>query len=717
MRSGPESYARRVSRASEQFVTLEKLLNPRSIAIIGASHDERRPGGQPLHALTSYGYSGQVYAVNPRYTEVRSIQCYPDVAALPAPVDLAIVALPASEVPRILEACGAAGIHNALVLSAGFREIGAAGADAQAQLDAALASSSVRIVGPNCIGMLNLGQRVFAGFGAGFRQPDWKRGPIAMISQSGGFAYSIMAFCQEAGVGMDYMISTGNEADLGVLDFIEHFLEDDEIRLIAVYLEGIREGRRLRALGRRALEIGKPIAVWKVGNTATGQRAAVSHTANLTEEYDFYRDVFREGGFVEIREVYDLIDAAKVFRSGKRPQGRRAAIVTTSGGAGVLLADRCEELKVELPSIADTTRAALAKLLPSFASMANPIDFTAALAQKEPEFTRATELVIADANIDLAIVRSFPGRDVEAWAQHLIEQSKTSAKPILVSLSGTPAQAATWAPLLEANGVPCFEVPSRAVSGAAMLCDFSAKVHRTNAVAPARLVPAAPLPSGLHPDGLDEDSAKRCLEAYGIRTPRRIVVDANAAYPKHFDLRFPVVAKIVSPDIVHKTEAGGVRLRVTEVDVTHTLNEIHASAKAYAPEAHIRGFLLEEMAEGVEMIVGALNNASFGPLVVVGLGGVHAEVFRDVARRYAPVSVDEAREMILQLKGAVLLQSFRGQPARDIDALAQIVARVSWMIVDHEREIAEIEINPLMVGAQGLGATAVDAVIQMMKPT
>ncbi|MES2562879.1 MAG: CoA-binding protein, partial [Pseudomonadota bacterium] len=531
-------------------MTLEKLLNPRSIAIIGASHDERRPGGQPLHALTSYGYRGQVYAVNPRYTELRGIRCYPDVDALPAPVDLAIVALPASEVPRILEACGAAGIRNALVLSAGFREIGVAGTDAQAQLDGALARSGVRIVGPNCIGMLNLGQRVFAGFGAGFRQPDWKRGPIAMISQSGGFAYSIMAFCQEAGVGMDYMISTGNEADLGVLDFIEHFLEVDEIRLIAVYLEGIRDGRRLRALGRRALEVGKPIAVWKVGNTAIGQRAAVSHTANLTEEYDFYRDAFCEGGFVEIREVYDLIDAAKVFRSGKRPRGRRAAIVTTSGGAGVLLADRCEELNVELPSLDETTRTALAELLPSFASMSNPIDFTAALAQKEPEFTRATGLVIADANVDLAIVRSFPGRDVEDWAQHLIEQSKTSAKPVLVSLSGTPAQAATWAPLLEANGVPCFEVPSRAVSAAAMLCDFAARVVRSNPAATARMVPAAQLVLGHRTGGLDEDSAKRCLEAYGIRTPRRSFIDADTPCPRRFDLRFPVAAKIVSPDIV-----------------------------------------------------------------------------------------------------------------------------------------------------------------------
>jgi acyl-CoA synthetase (NDP forming) len=435
---------------------LETLLNPRSIAIVGASREERRAGGQPLHALTHYGYSGKVYAVNPRYSEIKGVPCFPEVKALPEAVDLAIVAVPATDVPRIIEDCGAVGIRHALVLSAGFREIGDAGADLQAQLERALERSGVRIVGPNCIGMLNLGARVFAGFGAGFRQPDWKRGPIAMVSQSGGFAYSIMAFCQEAGIGMDYMISTGNEADLGALDFVGHFLEDDAIRLVAVYLEGLRDGRRLRALGRRALEAGKPIAVWKVGNTAVGKRAAVSHTANLTEEYDFYRDAFREGGFIEIREVYDLIDAAKAFASGKRPRSRRAAIVTTSGGAGVLLADRCEEAKIELPALTDRTTSALRTLLPSFASMSNPVDFTAALAQKQAEFSKASALVIEDENVDLAIVRSFPGREVEAWAADLVGYAKTCPKPILVSLSGTPAQARAWSAKLEDAGVACF---------------------------------------------------------------------------------------------------------------------------------------------------------------------------------------------------------------------------------------------------------------------
>ena len=371
-------------------MSLHSLFDPRSVAIVGATQDSRRAGGQPLYSLTHLGYTGAVFAVNPRYTEIDGRPCYASVDALPQACDLAVIAVPAIDVPSAIEACGRKGIPYALILSAGFREIGERGAALEARLQAALKLSGVRAVGPNCIGMMNLRARVFAGFGAAFRKHDWRGGPVAMISQSGGFAYSIMTYCEEAGIGFDHMVSTGNESSLDTLDFIEHFLEDEATRLIAVYMEGIGNGRRLRALGRRALEIGKPIAVWKVGNTRAGSRAAVSHTANLTEDYDWYRDAFREGGFIEIREIYDLIDAARVFRSSKRPRGNRVAIVTTSGGAGVLLSDACERSGLILPAMSAATLAALEPVVPDFASTANPIDVTAAIAQKEVEFSAAT---------------------------------------------------------------------------------------------------------------------------------------------------------------------------------------------------------------------------------------------------------------------------------------------------------------------------------------
>jgi acetyltransferase len=280
-------------------------------------------------------------------------------------------------------------------------------------------------------------------------------------------------------------------------------------------------------------------------------------------------------------------------------------------------------------------------------------------------------------------------------------------------LSSTPAQAAAWAPKLEEGGVPCFEVPSRAVAAAAMLCDFAQREKQSALATPVRVVAAQKLSLDNTRSGLDEDESKRCIEAYGIRTPRRLFVDASEPYPERIDLQFPVAVKIVSPDIIHKTEAGGVRLRVTAADLRRTLDEIRASASSYMPNARIRGFLLEEMAEGVEMIVGALSNPSFGPLVVVGMGGVHAEVLRDVARRYAPISAAQAREMIAELKGGRLLEAYRGQRPRDVTALADAIARLSWMITDHEGPVSEIEINPLLVGFDGSGVSAVDAVVRL----
>jgi acyl-CoA synthetase (NDP forming) len=499
---------------------LQALFNPSAIAIVGASDDIRRPGGYPLHALTEYGYRGLVYPVNPRRAELAGRRCYPKPQSLPGPCDLAIIAVPAANVPAALEDCGEARIPFAIILSAGFREIGEKGMALQRELDAAIERSRVRVVGPNCLGVLALPQRMYAGFGALFRNASWQRGPIAMVSQSGGFAYSILSSCQEAGLGFDYVVSTGNEAGLGMLDFVEHFLADDGVRLIALYVEGLADGRRLRALGRRALEAGKPIAVWKVGNTTAGGRAAVSHTANLTEDYDFYRDAFAEGGFVEVREIYDLIDAARAFRVRALPRGRRVAVVTTSGGAGVLLADRCEEARLTLPALAPESVSRLSALVPDFASLANPVDLTAALAQTEQPFTQATQHVIEDPNVDLAILRSYPGRDVQTWADHLAAYATSCTKPLLMSLSGTQRQAAEWSPRLEDAGVPCFETPSGAVSAAAMLCAFAEKTRRArDSRKPSRSAPRVALIAPENASALGEHHAKSWFERYGIPVP------------------------------------------------------------------------------------------------------------------------------------------------------------------------------------------------------
>jgi len=693
-------------------MTLRTLFNPQSIAIVGATQDTRRAGGQPLYSLMHQGYAGKVFAVNPRYSEIEGRACYASVDALPQRCDLAVIAVPAAEVPSTLEACGRNGITHAVILSAGFREIGERGVALEARLQAALKNSGVRAVGPNCVGMMNLRTRVFAGFGAAFRKSDWRGGPVAMISQSGGFAYSIMTFCEESGIGFDHMVSTGNESSLSTLDFIEYFLEDEQTRLIAVYMEGISDGRRLRALGQRALEIGKPIAVWKVGNTRMGSRAAVSHTANLTEDYDYYRDAFHEGGFVEIREIYDLIDAARVFRARKRPRGNRVAIVTTSGGAGVLLTDACEHADLTLPEMTAPTLAALKPLLPDFASTANPIDVTAAIAQKEVEFSAATQAVLDDPTVDMLILRSYPGRDAPVWARNLVAAANASEKPLIISLTGTTRESSAWLPIVEAAGVPCIEAPSRVVYAASVLNEFTRKCERARVRSGAhRSGTRQSLPLNAA-ESFDEVQGKACLEVYGIATPKRMFVAAGEENALHScDLKFPVVLKVVSPDLPHKTEASGVCVGIANIiELKQILTDMQRSVGKFKPDARIRGWLVEEMAQGVELIVGALNNPSFGPLVLVGMGGVYAELFKDVVRRYAPFGAAEARELVLSLKGARLLQGYRGQPACNIDALADVVCKLSWLIADHADVLREVEINPLIVGRDS--AIAVDAVVR-----
>ncbi len=695
---------------------LDVFFNPRSVAIIGATHDTRRAGGQPLHSLTHRGYAGKVFAVNPRYAEIEGRPCFASVEVLPERCDLAVIAVPAEQVPETIEACGRRGISHAVILSAGFREIGERGVPLEAALQAALEKSGVRAVGPNCVGMMNLRSRLFAGFGAAFRKTDWRGGPVAMISQSGGFAYSIMSFCDEAGIGFDHMVSTGNESSLNTLDFIEYFLDDEQTQLIAVYMEGIYDGRRLRALGQRALEIGKPIAIWKVGNTRAGSRAAVSHTANLTEDYDWYRDAFCEGGFVEIREIYDLIDAVRVFRSRKQPRGNRVAIVTTSGGAGVLLTDACEQANLALPAMTAPTLVALKPLLPDFASTANPIDITAAIAQKAREFQAATQAVLDDANVDMLILRSYPGRDATVWAQQFATVANASDKPILISLTGTARESAAWLPTLDAAGVPWFEAPARLVYGASVLSEFARKREQLRqGRVTVRCVTKQPLPwLAAARDGLDELQGKACLDAYGIATPQRLFIAAgNERAIQSCKLQFPLVLKVVSADLPHKTEAGGVRVGIENIiQLTQSLTEMQQRVRDYRPDAQIRGWLIEEMAHGVEVIVGALNNPSFGPMVIVGMGGVYAELFKDVLRRYAPFDEDTARELVPSLKGVRMLQGYRGTPACDIGALAQTISRVSWLIADHVDTLAEVEINPVIAGIHG--AVAVDAVLRAL---
>ena len=693
-----------------------RLFNPRAIAVVGASNDPQRIGGQPVKILRETGYGGAIYPVNPKYAEVLGLRCYPDLAALPQACDLALIAVNAAAVPQVIRDCGQAAIPFAIVFSAGFREAGAAGAELENELKAAAHAAGVRLVGPNCIGAMNLNDRVFCGFGSGFANPLLKAGPIAFASQSGGFAFSVVALAEFEGIGFNYVVSTGNEADITTLDFVADFLERDDVEIVVSYIEGVADGRRLRELGRRALGLGKPILIWKVGNSAIGRAAAESHTASMTAGYTFYRAAFDEGGFIEIGDVHDLVDVARAFLARRLPRGPNVAVLTTSGGSGVLIADACDKQGLTLPQLTPDTVRAIEPLAPRYTSFANPIDLTAQVTGDYERFNHICERVLADPNIDQLIIRygSVQGAKGEAWARGLAAIARQTDKPLLIAWSRVPDRTEASMKILEQHRIPWLLTPTRAANAACALHHFVRKRDRL-LVRAARDAPRLfePRPLKLPPGAqtLSERHSRQCLIAYGVPVTREAllaldVVDALKQPP----LAFPLAVKIDSPDIPHKTEAGAVRLNVRSLaELKRAAQDVVAAAERHKPGARINGVLVGEMAEGIEVIIGAVNDRFFGPLVMFGLGGIFTELLQDVSHRFAPFELDDAHDMIRATRAHPLLTGYRGRPALATDAVAEVLVRVSLLAADHAERIAEIDINPLIVGANGV--VAADALI------
>jgi acyl-CoA synthetase (NDP forming) len=698
-----------------QRIDLSRFLNPRGVAVVGVSNEPTRIGGQGLRLLTDFGYQGKIYPVNPKYTEIKGLACYPDVGSVPQPCDVALIALASQHVPGAIEQCGRAGIPFALVLSSGFSEIGDEGRVLQARLVAAARKANVRVCGPNCLGILNLKDNARIGFGGTSQLTTLKPGPMAMVTQSGGFGFGVVATAAYFGVGCNYAISTGNEADLTLLDWVADLIERPEVEIVVAFMEGVNEGRRLIEVGERALELGKPILAWKVGNTPVGSQAATSHSARLTAGYELYRAAFRRGGLVEIRDVDDLVDYSKAFMIRKRPAGNRVGVLTLSGGAGVLLADRCVESGLQLPPLTEATRGKLAKTLVSFASFNNPVDATAhGYNDNFASYGEAVRLVLADPNIDQVIARVPRGKSARPWSENLLKALEGTEKPLILNWPTAPDDNGDVLAWLEENGVPCILGAGRAVQALAAITDFARKERewRRNGRRPlVRAIEQQPLDLPAGAGTLGEHRSKQLLQRYGIPVVKEVLlqpaeVEALASAP----LAFPLAVKIESADLPHKTEAGAVRLGIGDLaGLKQAAREVVASARKYRRDARIDGVLVQEMAAGLEVIAGAVNDAYFGPTITFGLGGVHAELLKDVTHRFAPFDAAAAREMIAEIRGAPLLQGYRGRPPLDTAALADALARLSLLAADHAGRIAEIDVNPLFVRENGV--VAADALV------
>lgn len=694
---------------------LQQLLNPRGIAVIGASTDLSRPGGQTVRVLNERGYGGGIYPVNPKYDSVAQRPCYPSVARVPDPCDVAVVALPAAQVPEAVASCGKRGIPYAVVLGGGFREGGEAGLALEAQMLSNARAHGVRLIGPNCLGLVNVHLQAYAAFGSITRPPYLSPGPVSAVIQSGGFGNSIVLRCAAAGVGFRYVVASGNEADIATPELIEAFVDDPQTRVVLAYIEGLGDGRAFLAAARRALAAGKPIVVWKAGNTRQGMRAAASHTANMAGSYDIYRAAFRDAGVIEVGDMEEAADFVKTLLAQPPAAGKNAAVMGGSGGSAVVFSDAADTCGVTLAPLAPQTMKVLHENLPNMATLENPVDYTAGFItdHNTPRFERAVDAVLGDPNIHqlgllFATVTGKVGRN---GATALVAATRRHAKPVFVFSSVPRETAPEMFDILEQAQIPILRSVNRVARAMGMLADYAQARQRGTARVDDVGMPAA-VDLAEAEGALDENDSKNLLRAYGVPvTQDRLLPAVPVTAADATGLEFPVVLKVVSREISHKSDVGGVRVGIANAaELAAASAEMLAAVRARAPQAGIAGLLVSPMVRGgMETIVGIVNDPVFGPVVAFGMGGIHAETLKDMTYRLAPFGVETARAMVGELRASPIFAGVRGEPPRDVEALAQALASVSRMAWALRDRLAELDVNPLLVLPERGGVVAVDA--------
>lgn len=687
---------------------IEYFFNPKSIAIVGASANMTKLSGRPIAALLKKKFAGAIYPINPRYEEVGGLRCYPSVGDVPGPIDLAIISVPIEGTLAALRQCADKGVRAAVVFTSGFAETGAAGSALQAEIAELAGKSGMRILGPNCLGFIYFKNAVMASFSDIMDMEIEIPGSLGFITQSGAYGEKTFMLTAQEGVGFSAFISVGNEADLQFSDFIAHLLDDEGTSLFGVYLEGAKDGPKLRRVAEAALAAGKPVLIKKVGKTGAGSRAAASHTGSLAGNDRIYDAFFRQTGIIRIDELRDLAYFALAHQSGRIPQGRNAAILTDSGGPGVEMADRCEEFGLHVPELTAATREIIQKAIPSYGSARNPIDMTAAIMTDQELYGKCLRAILADENIDIVFA---PGLFMGYVPQELLEETleiyHSSSKPLVLSpvwADPSPASKAMIA-RVRREGIPIIPEASDAARAMASLARYAEKRRAASRkIGPGPKIPVAALKKAKqilqNPGVLTEYESKKVLAAYGIPVTKEApATSATEAVARARQIGYPVALKVLSPDIPHKTEAGGIKLDLrNDSDVRKAYAQIMQNAKVHASGATIRGVLVQEMlAGGVEVIVGVTDDPVFGPCVMFGLGGIFVEVLQDVSFRVAPLTANDAEEMIREVKGARVLAGMRGKPAADIKALIDVILKVSKLACDFAGRIEELDINPLIV--------------------
>ncbi|SHN81918.1 acetate--CoA ligase family protein [Desulfitobacterium chlororespirans] len=687
-------------------MSLKKLFYPKTIAIVGASQNLDSIGGQPIKFLKKYNFQGTVMPVNPKYSEIAGLKCYPSVSSITEEIDVVLVSVAASRVLPIVKECVEKKAHFVVIFSSGFAEMG--NHQGQQELIDAVAGTGTRILGPNNQGIVNFIDGIPAGFNPLLDAEVIPKGNIGIVAQSSGLGFAAIGFAIQQRLGISHIATVGNQADINIMELIQFMIEDEHTSIITCIVEGLKPSSNLPELAKLAKQKGKSLVFLKLGRTAVGKKASMSHSGSLAGDSDIFEAFCKQAGIISVKDMEDLIDVL-IGLQGKKPGGDRVAVVTETGGSGILAADICEDFHIQTPRLTEETINSLNAILPDFASAQNPVDFTAHIFNQEDLFRNCLVEVVKDSNIDVLLFSFGPtrGKLAEKMADDIIEISKELNKSIFISWL-TPEQP-FFNKLREAN-VPLYPTPYRCIR---------ALEHIVRQEIPVKAAEKKATADKKHGDAevlsLTEYQTKKMLGEYGIAVLRGgLATSLEEAVNLGSQIDYPVVLKVMSPQIAHKTDAGLVILGIkNEQELTDNYNTILERAKKSFPTAAIEGVLVEKMVEKpvAEVILGIKYDITFGPVIIFGLGGIFVEVLGDVARRVLPLTREEALAMLASIKAYPLLNGYRGKPQGNLDALVDMILNLSRFAIEQQDNFKEMDINPVFVMPEGQGVICGDALL------
>lgn len=693
-------------------MSFNSFFNPQSVAIVGASRQKGKVGYEILSNMLEAGYKGKIYPVNSKAEEIEGLKCYPDLASIGEIPELVVLVIPAKVVPAVIQECAKIGTKAVVIITAGFKEVGKDGKALEDRVVQIAKQGGIRVIGPNCLGLIVPSNKLNASFGGDLPEA----GGIAYLSQSGALLAAILDMANTNGIGFSKLVSIGNKADVDELDLIKATADDKDTKVIAGYLENISDGDAFVRQSEKISHI-KPILLMKSGGTSAGAKAASSHTGSLAGSETAYESAFERAGIIRCESIKQQFDYAQAFSNQPLPAGPRVAVITNAGGPGIMAADAIERLGLTFAKLDEQTISKLSSKLPAAANFHNPIDVLGdALAER---YSFALSVVLDDPNVDTILVLLTPQAMTEAGAtaEEIVKISRENPKkPVLACFLGA-SKVAEGVEILRDGNIPQYDSPESAVDTIKILSEYVRWRSR-----PKRVVKLFPvnrrkveniverhLRQGIREVG--ETESKEILEAYGFVTPKgSIATTAEQAASIAHQLGFPVVLKIWSPDILHKSDVGGVRVGLnSEQDVKDSFDLMMYRVPKKQPEANILGVLVQEMCRGgKEVILGMNRDPHFGPLMMFGMGGIMVEVLKDVSFYLAPLTAEEAKQMLVSTKTYQMLKGVRGQEGVDIDKIAEGLQRLSQLVTEFP-QIQEMDINPYVVGPVGTTPIAVDA--------